>query len=66
MYRCVESMADNNIEIHSFLKLEISNKGPYKQICDLLYVLLVYLTGQNAEGEIKISGILDQTEVEGK
>lgn len=66
LYRCVESMADNNVEIHSFLKLEISNKGPYKQICDLLYVFLVYLTGQNAEGEIKISGILDQTEVEGK
>ncbi|WP_276948359.1 DUF2357 domain-containing protein [Acetatifactor muris] len=57
LYRYIETMIDSQTVIYSFLKLEISNKGPYSQICDLLYVLLVYITGQDAEGEIKISGI---------
>ena len=28
--------ADNNTEIHSFLKLEITSKGRYDKLCDLL------------------------------
>lgn len=57
LYKYIELMIDNNIYIKSFLKLEIASKGMYENICDLLYVLLVYVTGHNTEGEIRISGI---------
>lgn len=55
LYRYLEMMADNNTKIFSFLKLEITSKGGYDNICDLLYALLVYVTGYNIEGEIRIS-----------
>ena len=55
LYKYLEMMADNNTKIFSFLKLEIESKGSYDRICDLLYVLLVYVTGANSEGEIRIS-----------
>lgn len=57
LYKYLEIMADNNTVIFSFLQLEISSKGDYENICDLLYVLLVYVSGYNTEGEIRISGI---------
>jgi hypothetical protein len=52
-------MVDNNTKIYSFLKLEITSKGIYEKISDLLYVLLVYITGNNIEGEIRISLNID-------
>ena len=59
LYKYLEIMADNNIKIYSFLKLEIASKGIYEKICDLLYVLFVYVTGNNTEGEIRISLNID-------
>ncbi|EFR60150.1 hypothetical protein [Veillonella sp. oral taxon 158] len=59
LYKYLEVMADNNTKIFSFLKLEISSKGIYEKICDLLYVLFVYVTGNNTEGEIRISLNID-------
>lgn len=59
LYFYLELMVKNNIKIHSFLKLEISSKGIYNEICDLLYVMLVYVTGSDTEGEIRISIDLD-------
>lgn len=50
LYRYVERMVDANIRVDSFLKLEIRSKGVYQNIRDLLYVLLVYITGQCTEG----------------
>lgn len=55
LYKYLEMMADNNTKIFSFLKLEITSKGGYDKICDLLYVLFVYVTGYNIDGEIRIS-----------
>lgn len=55
LYRYLETMVDNNTKIISFLNLDIASKGRYEKICDLLYVVLVYVTGNNTEGEIKIS-----------
>lgn len=55
LYKYLETMADNNTKIFSFLKLEITSKGGYDKICDLLYVLFVYVTGYNIDGEIRIS-----------
>mgnify|MGYP005760861407 CR=1 FL=1 len=59
LYKYLEIMADNNTRIYSFLKLEITSKGVYEKICDLLYVLFVYVTGNNTEGEIRISLNID-------
>ena len=59
LYKYLEVMADNNTKIFSFLKLEITSKGIYEKICDLLYVLFVYVTGNNTEGEIRISLNID-------
>lgn len=55
LYTYLEELVETNIDIHSFLKLEITSKGIYEDMCDLLYVLLVYVTGQDTEGEIRIS-----------
>lgn len=57
LYSYVEKIIENNIEIKSFLKLEISGKGIYEKIPDLLYAILVYITGNQDEGRIRISGI---------
>jgi hypothetical protein len=59
LYKYIEIMVDNNTKIYSFLKLEITSKGIYEKISDLLYVLLVYITGNNIEGEIRISLNMD-------
>lgn len=59
LYKYLEMMADNNTKIFSFLKLEITSKGGYDKICDLLYVLFVYVTGYNTSGEIRISLNID-------
>lgn len=59
LYACLEKMVENRTVIHSFLKLEVTNKGIYDDICDLIYVLLVYVSGYNTESEIVISGLAD-------
>ena len=64
LYKYLEDMVDSNIRVFSFLKIEITSKGGYENICDLLYVLLVYITGNNIDGEIRISVDLDDEEDE--
>lgn len=59
LYKNIEIMIDKNIHLHSFLKLDISNKGMYEKVSNLLYVLLVYITGYDADGEINISLDID-------
>lgn len=63
LYRYLEEAIDLNIRLQSFLKFEVTNKGVYQNIPDLIYILLVYITGKSAEGEIHISG-LDMDEEE--
>ena len=57
LYRYVESLIENKIEIHSFLSLEIKNKGVYKDVPDILYALLLFITGAEGAGDIKIAGL---------
>jgi len=57
LYKYLEEMIDLDICLRSFLKFEVTNKGIYEDIPDLIYILLVYITGKSAEGEIHISGI---------
>ena len=48
---------ENKIEIRSFLSLEIKNKGVYEDIPNILYALLLYITGAEGAGDIKIAGL---------
>lgn len=59
LYYIVERIIDMNIEIKSHLQLEVDKKGDFadKDIPDLLFVLLVYVTGNKGESDIKISGV---------
>lgn len=50
-------MIDQGMEPHSFLDLKIQNKGMFEEIPDLLYAMLVYITGEKGAGDIKISGL---------
>lgn len=63
LYRYLEEAIDLGIQLRSFLKFEVTNKGAYEEIPNFMYILLVYITGKSAEGEIHISG-LDMDEAE--
>lgn len=63
LYKYLEEIIEMNIPLQSFLKLEVSNKGEYETLPNIVYALLVYITGQSAESEIKISGLnIDDSE----
>lgn len=57
LYKYVESLIENKIEIHSFLSLEIKNKGVYEDVPDILYALLLFITGAEGAGDIRIAGL---------
>ncbi len=59
LYLHIEKIIHEKIKFKSFLKLQIENKGAYQDIPDLLYALLIYITGQKGEEGIMISGISD-------
>lgn len=64
LYDTIEHIIDNRVEIFSFLALNVENKGIYEDIPDLLYAMLVYVSGEKTAGDIKISGLnLDDVEV---
>ena len=57
LYKYLEEIINLDICLRSFLKFEVTNKGAYEDIPDFMYILLVYITGKSAEGEIHISGL---------
>lgn len=57
LYKYVESLIENKIEIHSFLSLEIKTKGVYEDVPNILYALLLFITGAEGAGDIKIAGL---------
>lgn len=57
LYKYVETLIENKIEIHSFLSLEIKNKGVYEDVPNILYALLLFITGAEGAGDIKIAGL---------
>lgn len=57
LYKYVEELIENKIEIHSFLSLEIENKGVYEEVPNILYAILLYITGAEGAGDIKIAGL---------
>lgn len=69
LYSCVEDIIkltqENGLEIKSFLKLEITERDELcKDILDILYAMLVYITGEKGASEIKISGLaLDDVDI---
>ena len=58
--KIIDKVKNNELEIVSFLKLEITDKGQYKDIPDLLYAMLVYITGDTGSSNIKIN--IDENE----
>ena len=63
LYNLIEQIIDRKIDIYSFLKLDVQNKGVYDAVPDLLYALLVFISGEKGAGDIKISG-LDLKDIE--
>lgn len=57
LYYFLEKLADKKIDLKSYLKLNITSKGKYNEMPDLLYALFIFLTGEENENEIKILGI---------
>lgn len=57
LYKYVETLIENKTEIHSFLPLEINNKGVYEDVPNILYALLIYITGAEGADDIKIAGL---------
>lgn len=55
--RVIDMARDNIIEIKCLLNLEIADKGIYESIPNLLYALLVYITGNTEVGDIRIKGL---------
>lgn len=69
LYSCVEDIIkqtqENCLEVQSFLKLEITDRDELcKDIPDILYAMLVYITGEKGASDIKISGlVLDDVDI---
>lgn len=60
----VDAIIDGSLKIRSFLRLDIPDKGIYRDVPDLLYALLVYVTGDDGAGDIRITGLsLDDIEM---
>ena len=58
LYGLVERAIEDQIPVRTFLNLSISDKKKqYEHIPDLLYALLVYITGREEGDTIQISGI---------
>jgi hypothetical protein len=60
-YEAIETLAESAIkkkmEIRSFVRLQVNKPVQYKDIPNLLYALLVYVSGNTGEEEIIISSI---------
>ena len=60
----VDAVIDGSLEIRSFLRLDIPDKGIYRDVPDLLYALLVYVTCDDGASDIRITGLsLDDIEM---
>lgn len=57
LYKYVETLIENKIEIRSFLSLDIKNKGVFEDVPNILYALLLFITGAEGAGDIKITGL---------
>ena len=59
VYQVIEGIIENQKgdEVRSELKLEVPNKGIYEDIPNLLYAILLYITGEKGAGDIRITGL---------
>lgn len=62
LYKNLETLADYLVknkddEIRTFVQISVKRSEQYKNIPDLLYALLIYVSGRNADEEIIISGV---------
>lgn len=60
----VDAIIDGSLEIRSFIRMDIPDKGIYQDVPDLLYALLLYVTGDDGASDIRIAGLsLDDIEM---
>lgn len=59
LYEVIEKLIKRGIKIKSSLKLDIKDKGQYSEIPDLLYALLIYITGNEGDEGIIISSNIE-------
>ncbi len=55
--RIIDMVIDGLIDIKCMLDLEVSNKGLYENVPNLLYALLICITGNTEAGDIRIAGL---------
>lgn len=48
---------DKKIHLKSYVQIQVTRPQQYKEIPDLIYALLIYVTGKNIKEEIIISGV---------
>lgn len=57
LYECSEKIAGQNQNLRTFLKFDIRKSEDYKDIPDIVYAVICYITGEMGEGDIVISGL---------
>ncbi len=59
LYQLIEGIIENKKgeQVRSELKLEVPNKGIYEDIPNILYAILLYITGEKGAGDIRITGL---------
>ncbi|MDE6679377.1 MAG: hypothetical protein K2K02_10100, partial [Ruminococcus sp.] len=57
LYKCTEKIAGQNHNLRTFLKFDIRKSAEYKNIPDIVYAVMCYITGEMGEGDIIISGL---------
>lgn len=61
IYKILEQMALDKkkfCKIKSYIRVQITNKGSYDYVPDIIYTLLVYISGQSSDNDIRISGVV--------
>lgn len=62
LYHCAEKLYELRIPIRTFLSFRVSVDIPYESMPDILYTLVVCITGESGGGEIIISGVNEDSD----
>lgn len=59
LYNLIYYLIEEKIQIETRIKLKVDKKGIWKdfEICDILFALPIYITGDNGESDIKIESV---------
>ena len=57
LYHCIEVLYELKIPIRTFLSFQVNEDIPYEDMPDIIYTIIVCITGESGDGEIIISGM---------